>query len=476
MIRSTIHKFCTERLQRMGDQRGGIAILTALGFLLFSIPLITASLDLAQNSAIDARVKTDITHRQYCGLAVQEYLDYLVADPARWGDWLSENVDPGDPTGATSTEVITPCDKSITITSVQQTLIPSGSTNDPVGNPLSVIPPISAYGNRDFQTFKTVSDANPLGGASVTYTLTIVNRDSTSTTLNQIEDTLPPGFVYDCEGPENQLTLPGAEAVVIVPDDLEGLCEEEEEEEIEWDMPPGTSIPSGGVVTLTFDAKTSIDSGTYCNEFQVGPGGNKTRSGKTAIVQIGILPGVCPGEAVRAGKTLDSVSYISTNEYTSPYTYSFTADYNITIENIGTDDVTLKEFIDLLPVGFSYVSTSQSGDIVDTPHQLHHENQVDRQRITWKFNPEIPLASGTSKTLTFTATAAVSKGYYWSDLLVDFGGGTFSEDRYSWPTALVSIIDSYNVTATDEDGNKQVIALQVWISNSDGIISTWNLK
>ena len=46
------------------DQRGGIAILTALGFLLFSIPLITASLDLAQNTAIDARVKTDITTRQ----------------------------------------------------------------------------------------------------------------------------------------------------------------------------------------------------------------------------------------------------------------------------------------------------------------------------------------------------------------------------------------------------------------------------
>jgi uncharacterized repeat protein (TIGR01451 family) len=426
----------------MGDQRGGIAILTALGFLLFSIPLITASLDLAQNSAIDARVKTDITHRQYCGLAVQEYLDYLVADPSRWGDWLSENVDPGDPTGATSREVITPCGKSITITSVQQTPIPSGSTNDPVGNPLSVIPPLSAYGNRNFQTSKTISDTNPLGGAPVTYTLTIVNRDSTSTTLNQIEDTLPPGFVYDCDGPANLLTLPGAEAVV----------------------------------TLTFNAITSIDPGTYYNEFQVGPGGNKTRSGKTAIVQVGILPGLCPGEAVRAGKTLDSVSYISTDEYTSPYTCSFTADYSITIENIGTDDVTLKEFIDLLPVGFSYVSTSQSGDIIDTPHQLHHVNQVDRQRITWKFNPEIPLASGTSKTLTFTATAAVSRGYYWSDLLVDFGGGTFSEDRYSWPTALVSIIDSYNATATDEDGNKQVIALEAWISNSDGIISTWNLE
>ena len=58
-------------------QRGGLAILTALGFLLFSVPLITASLNLAQTTSIDARVKTGIMDRHYCGLAVQEYLGYL---------------------------------------------------------------------------------------------------------------------------------------------------------------------------------------------------------------------------------------------------------------------------------------------------------------------------------------------------------------------------------------------------------------
>ena len=475
MIRSIIHKLCAGRLPKKGDQRGGIAILTALGFLLFSVPFITASLDLAQNSAIDARVKTDITHRQYCGLAVQEYLNYLVADPSRWADWLADNVDLGDPTGATSTEVITPCGKAITITSTQQATIPTGSTTDPVGNPLAAIPPLSAYGNRDFQTSKIVSDWNPIGGVSVMYTLTVVNRGSTATTLTKIEDTLPPGFLYDCDGPANKLTLPGAEAVVIVPHHLEHVCDQPDHE-LKWDMPPGTSIPSGGMVNLTFNAVTSMSPGTCCNEFQVGPGGNKTRSGNTAIVQIGIIPDLCPGEAVRVSKTLASVSYISTDEYASPFTYSFTADYDITIENIGTENVTIKEFIDLLPVGFSYVSTNQSRDIIDPPDQLHHESQVDRQRITWKFNPEIALESGTSQTLTFTATATVARGFYWSDLLVDFGGGTFSEDRYSWPTALISIVDSYNVTVTNEEGNKQVIALQVWISDADGVISTWNLQ
>lgn len=77
MIRSIL-----ERANLRGQQ-GGIAILTALGFLLFSIPLITSSLNLAQNTAIDSRVKTEITQRHYCGLAVQQYLDYLLSDNTR---------------------------------------------------------------------------------------------------------------------------------------------------------------------------------------------------------------------------------------------------------------------------------------------------------------------------------------------------------------------------------------------------------
>ena len=83
---------------------------------------------------------------------------------------------------------------------------------------------------------------------------------------------------------------------------------------------------------------------------------------------------------------------------------------------------------------------------------------------------------GTSQTLTFTTTASVTRGVYWSDLLVDFGGGTFSEDRYTWPTATISIVDSYTVTATDDAGNNQVLSLQVWISDDSGLVSIWNLQ
>ncbi len=333
-------------------QRGGIAILTALAFLLFSIPLITASLDLAQVSSIDAGVKNRIIQRHYCGLAVEEYLSYLTSDNTRWTTWLANNVDPNDPSGDTSTETVNPCGKNITVTVIQQPVLPPDSTTDPLGNPLITIPPISSYSNRDFQTSKTVSNANPNGGDSVTYTITVFNRDSTNTTLNQIEDTLPLGFSYDCNATADQLTLPGMAPQNIVPDG--GPCPGGSQ--IEWDMAPNTSIQPGEVVTLTFTAVTSMSDGTYCNEVQVVPGGDKTRSGKTAIVQIGIYPGLCSGEGVAVSKSVDSATLVSTDSSTNPYTYTFDIDFTITVDNIGSDDLTIAEFIDLLPAGFSYVS------------------------------------------------------------------------------------------------------------------------
>ena len=458
------------------DQRGGIAILTALGFLLFSVPLITSSLNLAQNTAIDARVKTNIVHRQYCGLAVQEYLDYLLLDNTRWADWLTANVDPNDPTGATYTETVNPCGRNLTITVTQQTILPPGSFDDSgdggSGDGEYTIPPLPSYNNRNFQVTKTVSEPNPTGGGSLTYTITVVNRDETATTLTKIEDTLPPGFSYDCNAPEDQLTLPGED-----PQDIEptgASCPGGND--IEWSLPPNTSLQQSEAATLTFTVITSVTPGTYCNEAQVSPGGDNTRSGKTAIVQIGPSAGPCPGEAVAVSKTVTSASLVSTDTNTFPYTYSFDIDFTIKIDNIGADDLTLKEFIDLLPTGFSYVSTDPSGDITDVPDQLHQESQVDRQRITWKFNPNIALASGMSKTLIFSTTATITKGDYWSDLLVDFGGGSFSEDRYSWPTALVSVRDVYNVTVTDDEGNNLVITAQVWIGDENGVVNTWNLE
>lgn len=176
--------------------------------MLLSVPLITGALGLASSISIDARVKTDILLRDYCGLGVHDYVEYLVIDNLRWDGWLADNEDPGNP-GAylVPTDI---CGKTINIGVTQQAGLPPDSyTGPPLGNPLVTIPGVSAYNDRRFQTSKTVSIPNPAGGSSINYTITVINRDTDPATLVQIQDTLPAGFAYDWTNGPSELTLPG---------------------------------------------------------------------------------------------------------------------------------------------------------------------------------------------------------------------------------------------------------------------------
>jgi len=60
--------------------------------------------------------------------------------------------------------------------------------------------------------------------------------------------------------------------------------------------------------------------------------------------------------------------------------------------------------------------------------------------------------------------------------LVDFSGGSFSEGRYTWPTALIPIKYTYIGPATDDAGNNQIISAQVWVGDAIGVINTWNIQ
>ena len=156
-------------------QRGGIAILTALSFLLFSVPVITGSLGLASNTSIDSRVKTGIAHEHYCSVAVPAYIEFLASDTVRWDAWLAANQDLGNP--GTYAEASDICGQIIDVGLTQQADLPAESyAGPPLGDPLLTIPPLSPFDQRNFQTFKTVSDPNPTGGDSVTYTITVVSQ------------------------------------------------------------------------------------------------------------------------------------------------------------------------------------------------------------------------------------------------------------------------------------------------------------
>ncbi|MCH7736338.1 MAG: DUF11 domain-containing protein [Chloroflexi bacterium] len=467
MIRSIINRV------QLCDQQGGIAILTALGFLLFSVPLITSSLNLAQNTAIDARVKTNITHRQYCGLAAGEYLSYLLSDTGRWDAWLTDNPDPSDPTGATYAETLDICGRNITITAVQAPVQPPGEVDDDLDSP-TVIPALAAYNKRELQAAKTVSDPNPTGGDSVTYTINISNHDDKKNSLKAITDTLPAGLSYDCNGPADQLTLPGAAPVDIVPDDDDELCGDFGGVEIKWDIPGDPDLLAGEVATLTFTAVTSTTFGTYCNGVEATPDGFDNRSGATALVQIGPTAGLCPGEAAVVTKTWTSVTLTATDTSTSPRTYTFDINFEIKLENIGTDDLEITELIDLLPTGFNFGIMDFSGDITEAPWKVQTKNSVSRDEVTWRFNPDILLLSGTSQTVRFSTTANLTRGDYRSDVLADFAGGTFPRDKYTWPTALIEVRDVFTVSASD-DGGDSVSGLRVVVSDDAGEVHSWTL-
>ena len=56
--------------------------------------------------------------------------------------------------------------------------------------------------------------------------------------------------------------------------------------------------------------------------------------------------------------------------------------------------------------------------------------------------------------------------------MVDFSGGSFSEGRYTWPKALISIKDTYSGPATDDADSNQIISAQGWVGDAIGIINT----
>ena len=464
MIRPILNMVCQRGRQAISSQRGGIAILTALGFILFSVPLITASLNLAQNTAIDSRVKSGITGRHYCGLATREYLNYLLSDADRWADWLAANPGSGEDLYSETRNL---CGQNITIAALQEPGLLPGAVDDSLDNDSSV-PNMSPYNtNRDFEVSVTVSNPDPTPGDSVVYTITVVNRDATQTdiSLSQIQETLPTGFSYDCNATPDQLTLPGLTAQNWTPKG--GSCPSGTG--VDWDV--GVLIPHGETAILTFTAVTSQVPGTYCNEARVMPGGQRTSTGLTASVQIGSTPGDCPGEAIEITKTWTSVGLNGTDTDASPWEYDLDIGYEIKIKNTGTEELDLNKFTDLLPEGFTYLSPMDlSGDITTDPTTA--TTALNRQELTWAFS--LTLAVEETQTLRFNANAIMTKGNHWSDLITGFAGGTFPQNIYSWPTAVVGVRDVFIITATLDSG-EEVIATQILVAADSGTVSTWTL-
>ncbi len=240
---------------------------------------------------------------------------------------------------------------------------------------------------------------------------------------------------------------------------------------------PNTSLASGEMITLSFQATASPANGTHCNEAWADPGGLNTRSGKSAVVQVGPDSGVCAGTAIKLSKTVVSASGLVLGQPADPLIQKFTFNvgYAIAIENIGTNPVEVGRIRDLLPSGFSYNLGTANGEIGFNPYE-HLEHQEDRWRLTWDLEPELVIASGATKTVSFNTTATVQPGDYWNDALVTIGDDDdYDVPIYSWPTAVVTVREAFDVQVTGPGGDPKFISIQVIVSTDSGVIARWDI-
>ena len=396
--------------------------LMVVAFMGLAIPMITSALALASTLSIDSQVKTGILKSQYSAMGADEYALNVIEQ--------------GLPPGAYP---ITLNGEPVTVT--------IGALPPPVPAP----PP--ADNSRKLQTSKVVTPtvAVPSTLTTFTYTITVRNGDDDPENLTQIHDLLPTGFSY-VAGSTSGITTADPSIVG---------------QQLTWGL--GLLLNPGDSVTLTFDAQASVIEGNYCNEAWVEPGQMKTSSGLTARIEVGSpSDDLCPGTAVEVTKTVEVEA--GTILPTTPVTFTYT----ITIENTGTGDLHPTEVRDLLPVGFTYVPGTTSGEItVANPSTTMFQG---RQRLIWEISaPRTHMHSGDPKQTVVFDVQGVFTGGHWNEAWVTFEAGEFTDTIYTWPSAGVQVLSVAESTSTTADGT--TVYSQVWQLGPDSyILWEWEIS
>lgn len=410
----------------VADQRGGIALMTALAFTALAVPLITGALGSASSVSIDSRVKADILKGQYSVAGGNDHAIYrLVYEPGYASNLLI---------GVPDTYDVTLNGQTASVTILKE--------SDPNAGPP---PPPDADSSRRLQTSKTVnpSTAAPLVPTVFTYTIIVQNRDNESTPFNQFRDILPPGFAYVLGSTRGITTdnpsVSGQELVWAVNEELQ----------------PGQSA------TLIFDALASVPQGNYCNEAWAIPLSDKTSSGQTALVRVGSPPNdLCQGAAAILTKTV-TPNVVAANKLTT-YTYT------IRLQNSGSVTLNANKITDRLPSSFLYVLGSTSGDFTSANPATSISG--GRQQLIWNLNPAVQINPGQTKTLTFRAVAQLPVGEYWNEVWMTIN--EFQHDKYTWPTAPVKVMGAFRVTVTNGAATS---AAQVWLDSESYYVAEWEI-
>ena len=160
-----------------------------------------------------------------------------------------------------------------------------------------------------------------------------------------------------------------------------------------------------------------------------------------------------------------------------------TVTYTTTIQNTGSTALPISMVRHKLPPGFSYVSgsaqyQSQPGGTVFGAIDPSLAFSSGKWRLTWFPQPFANgnLNPGETKTLIFQAkpTADLLKGNYRSESWMFFTGIDSAQTPYTWPTALVQVLDPFQGSATDSSG-QQLGTYEAWLG-TDTTEFKWTIR
>ncbi len=421
------------------QKQDGVALVAVLALMALTVPLVTAGLTLASTLNVDSRVKIDILKRQYAAIAGSQYALYQMVYAPGYFEGLQTGI-PDTSTITINGETVT---VTVTLSSGDGYYLPSGPTDN----------------SRNLQASKVVSPsvATPNTQTTFAYTITVENMSTSSQQVTKITDDLPPGFDY-VSGSTTGITTANPNI-----SNKHNSQTGQDYKELSWNISSlQINLQPGQTMNLTFSAQASVNTGNYCNEVWADPGGTATSSGLTAKVVVGSpANSLCPGEAIKVTKSAQPG--IAAANILNTFTYT------ITLLNFGTEELNLSGVTDLLPPGFLYENGSTSGPI--TTSNPNTTMQQGQQRLTWSFNPRIPLSAGQTKTLTFRATAQVDPGEYWNEVWVS--AQELAQDVYTWPMARVRVM---SVLRTEVTNGYFTISSEVWKGSDSFVVTKWNMS
>jgi len=316
-----------------------------------------------------------------------------------------------------------------------------------------VLPPDQVSSDLKLRVTKSVTPTTATPGVpeTFTYTIQIENEKENSEQVNDLRDTLPPGFSYVL-GSSSGIT---SSDPTINPNPNGDL--------LKWAFNPQITFQPGEIKTQSFQATATSSEGVHCNNVRITPTNSQT--GPTAKIIVGNPPSTgCPGASLELTKTVTptTANLLETTTFT----------YTISIENTGAVSLALQEIRDVLPWGgFTYVSGFSSGVTTSDPTETLLAD--GRWELTWNISPGLTTNPGETKTQTFQSRATLESDTHCNEVWVTTPE-TSPPETYSWPTACVTVPASKFDVESITGG--VTVRVNTIISGSTSMVRSWQIE